>query len=256
MYQHFRKDEHPFINSVLDWMKQVEEQYAPYVTDFLDPRQMYIVESLVGKNTDIKLSFYGGYLNSERCCAVLYPDYYSVLQDDYGIELVEIKYPQKFADISHGKVLGTILSTGIERECIGDIITDGSMWQVLLKKSIANFVCQQVIKIGNVGVRLLIKDLSDIIIPTEDWNDESLTISSLRIDNIISSVYNVSRQRSKKMIESGKVKLNWRPIERPDIVLDYNDIISVRGFGRIQLRELEGKTKKEKIRLSIRCLRK
>lgn len=256
MYQHFRKDEHPFVNLVLDWLKQVEEQYAPYVTDFLDPRQMFIVESLVGKSSDVKLAFFGGFDSAERHCAILYPDYYEVQNDDYDIVLVDIKYPVKFANISHGKILGTILSTGIERECIGDIITDGEQWQVFLKKSITPFVCQQVDKISNVGVRLLPKELTDVIHPTDDWQEETLTISSLRIDNLVSSVYNISRQRSKKLIESGNVKLNWRVIDRPDVVLDYNDMLSVRGFGRVQLKELEGKTKKDKFRLAIRCLRK
>ena len=47
VYQHFRKDEHPFIDTVGDWLEQVEMQYAPYLTDFLDPRQAYILEALI-----------------------------------------------------------------------------------------------------------------------------------------------------------------------------------------------------------------
>jgi RNA-binding protein YlmH len=38
--------------------------------------------------------------------------------------------------------------------------------------------------------------------------------------------------------------------------VDYLDIISVRGLGRIQIMEQQGKTKKEKVRLNIRVLRK
>lgn len=57
-------------------------------------------------------------------------------------------------------------------------------------------------------------------------------------------------------MESGKIKVNWTETLRPDFMLDLLDIISVRGFGRIQLQEIEGKTKKDKIRLTLGVLRK
>ena len=44
--QHFRKDEQPFIETVVGWIREVENTYAPKLTDFLDPRERYIVESL------------------------------------------------------------------------------------------------------------------------------------------------------------------------------------------------------------------
>ena len=78
----------------------------------------------------------------------------------------------------------------------------------------------------------------------------------MRLDTVISSVYNISRQRSKQLIESGKIKVNWREETRPDFLLDLLDIVSIRGFGRIQLQGLEGQTKKEKIRLVLGVLRK
>lgn len=39
VYQHFRKEEQPFIDSAQSWITQAEETYTPYLTDFLDPRQ-------------------------------------------------------------------------------------------------------------------------------------------------------------------------------------------------------------------------
>ena len=256
VYQHFRKDEHPFIDTITGWFEQVENQYAPYVTDFLNPREAYILKTLIGKKNDIKYSTYGGYENSERQCAVIYPSYFEPKQEDFEIALYEIKYPIKFGSLSHGKILGTMMSTGIKREFIGDIITDGQKWQVLIKESMANYVISQIEKIGSFGVRFEKLPYTDILVPINEWQDESLTISSLRIDNIISSVYNVSRQRAKQVIEAKRVKINWVENERVDYLVDYLDIISVRGLGRIQIMEQQGKTKKEKVRLNIRVLRK
>ena len=88
------------------------------------------------------------------------------------------------------------------------------------------------------------------------WSEERETGSELRLDTVISAVYNISRQRSKQLIESGKVKVNWTETLRPDFMLDLLDIVSIRGFGRIQIQGLEGTTKKEKVRLLLGVLRK
>lgn len=256
VYQHFRKNEVPFINEVTDWLETVSSQYAPYLTDFLDPRQAYILETLVRQESDLGFSFYGGYEQAERYRCMIYPDYFTPEKDEFQLSLFEIVYPLKFAHLSHGKILGTLLSTGLKREYFGDIISDGTRWQVFLADEVKNYVVQQIDKIGKVGVRLEERDYTEIILPKDSWEKEHLTVSSLRLDAVISGVFNISRQRSKELIEQGKIKVNWTENTRPDFELDLLDIVSIRGFGRIQLTAIEGKTKKDKYRLELGVLRK
>ncbi|GCF93960.1 RNA-binding protein S4 [Enterococcus florum] len=256
VYQHFRTEERPFIDQVGNWLEQVESQYAPYLTNFLDPRQAYILETLTRENSELSFMFFGGYEQAERCRCMIYPEYYQPAFDDFEIVTVEIKYPQKFTQLSHGKILGTLMNTGMKREFFGDIISDGERWQVFLTNETANYVETQVTKIGRVTVHLEEQPYTEIILPKDTWSEESMTASSLRLDSIISTVYNISRQRSKQLVEAGKVKVNWSTNERPDYMLDLLDIISIRGFGRIQIQGIEGKTKKEKFRLRLGVLRK
>lgn len=256
VYQHFRDDERPFIDNVEEWLEKVEMQYAPLLTDFLDPRQAYILETLVRQNSDLAFRFYGGYEKAERVRCLIYPDYFEPTQDDFEIELFEINYPKKFATLSHGKILGTLLGTGLKRSAFGDIISDGERWQVLLTKEVSNYVQLQIDKIGKISARLELLKYTDLLIPKDEWTIEQTTVSSLRVDVVISSIFNISRQRSKQLIESGKVKLNWVEMHRSDFTLDLLDIVSIRGFGRLQIRSLEGTTKKEKIRLLLGVLRK
>lgn len=42
VYQHFRPEEHPFVDSVGDWLEQVESQYAPYLTIFRSSASLYL----------------------------------------------------------------------------------------------------------------------------------------------------------------------------------------------------------------------
>lgn len=256
VYQHFRKDEHPFVDMIGGWIEQVESQYAPYLTDFLDPRQAFILESIIGSDSELVYSFYGGYESAERRRALIYPAYYEPTEEDYQVELYEIKYPVKFGSLSHGKILGTLLSSGIRREFFGDIISDGERWQFFINHEVANFVISQLDKIGSMSVKVKQINYTDILVAKDSWEFETDTVTSLRVDNIISAVFNISRQRSKLLVDSGKVKVNWVEIQRSDFMLALLDIISIRGFGRIQLRTIEGKTKKDKHRVQLAVLRK
>lgn len=256
VYQHFRKEEQVFIDMVESWIIQVQGQYSPYLTDFLDPRQQYIVEMLVGKKGEVRVSFFGGYEAAERKRALLYPEYFEPQQEDYELQLFEIQYPVKFTQLSHGKILGTLIGSGIKREMFGDIMSDGQRWQFFTAENVSNFVKLQLSRIGSVSVRLEEREYLDLIQPIDDWTIEQDTVSSLRIDTIISSVYNVSRQRAKELITAGKVKLNWALYDRPDFELGIFDIISIRGYGRIQIRAIQGKSKKDKWRIEIGVLRK
>ncbi|MDR0922653.1 MAG: RNA-binding protein [Lactobacillales bacterium] len=256
VYQHFRKDEHPFIDAVGEWIERVDSQYAPYLSEFLDPRQQFILETLVRQNSELSFQFYGGYEAAERKRALIFPSYFEPTQEDFQISIYEIVYPVKFATLGHGKILGSLLSVGIRRDYFGDIISNGERWQIFLAKETANFVTSQVEKIGKISVRLEERKYMEIIVPKDEWSIENSTVSSLRLDNLISNVYNISRQRSKQLIEASKVKVNWTEETRTDFQVDLLDVVSVRGYGRIQLREIEGKTKKDKIKTTLGVLRK
>lgn len=256
VYQHFRIDERPFIESVEDWLERVSIQYSPHLSEFLDPRQAYIAETLAKQRDDLKFKFFGGFPDAERCRCMVFPDYFEPSEDDFDIRLLEVNYPKKFSTLSHGKILGTLINSGIRRDSFGDILTDGDRWQVFLSKDISQYIISQVTKISNISIRFEETDLTAVVDPIGKLELETITASSLRLDVIVSNVYAISRQRSKQLIESGKVKVNWAVNQRPDYLLDTLDIASVRGFGRIQLNEIDGKTKKDKYRIHIGVLRK
>lgn len=103
IYQHFRAEEHAFIDGALEWIVQVEDQYTPRLTDFLDPRQRLILESVVGGYENIEVKFWGGVNQAERRRALIYPDYYEPSEADFQITLFDIRYPVKFTTLTHQK---------------------------------------------------------------------------------------------------------------------------------------------------------
>ena len=255
MYQHFRKDEHPFIDLVFGWIAQAEYRYTAVLTDFLDPRQSYILESIV-HNHQIQCSFFGGYEQAERKRALIYPDYYQLHTNDFDVSLFSISYPSKFGALSHGKILGSLLNCGIKRDKFGDIISDGERWQVFITADVARFVAMSVERIDKVKVNMHEVDYADLLVPRDEWIVENIIVTSLRLDNMIACAYRISRQQAKQLVDSGKVKVNWCETSRTDFSLELFDIVSVRGLGRFQLQNINGKTKKDKYILSIGRLKK
>ena len=236
---------------VENWVARVEREYAPFLTGFLDPRQRYILETMVrNQSAGLKFEFFGGYEQAERTRALIYPDYYEPNTDDFEINTYNIIYPKKFTELKHSQILGTLMSLGIKRELFGDITTDGHDWQIHLDRNMSDFVSGQFDKIGKVTVRLEITT-SNVFEPMDDWVVEQITASSQRLDTVISEVFRISRQRSKALIEAGKVKINWMVSERPDSFVEECDRLSVRGFGRIRIDALEGRTKKDKVRIKV-----
>ena len=254
--QHFRKEELSFLKQVEEWVEEVRLQYAPVLTNYLDPRQQFIVEAIVGQYDDVRYYFDGGYIDAERKRCMICPEYYEPTSEDFENALFHIQYPKKFATLGHGKILGSLMSLGFDRSLIGDIISNGEDWQLFCAQNMKEYIRQQLEKIGKVAVRLEEVDYTKLIVPVDHWTAVQTVVSSLRLDTVIASVFNVSRQRSKEMIESGKVKVNWTEENRPDFMLEILDIVSIRGYGRLQIQKIEGRTKKDKIKIELDLLEK
>ncbi len=116
IYQHFRKEEHPFIDQVLSWREDVERRFEPKLTDFLHPREQKIFKTLIGHDENLQLEFLGVWDQAERKRAVLAPFYESITEETFEVDLLQASYPAKFVSIEHRDVLGAFLSAGIKRK--------------------------------------------------------------------------------------------------------------------------------------------
>jgi RNA-binding protein YlmH len=250
IYQHFRLEEREFIDQVMDWKYTVENSYTPKLTDFLDPREQQIVKTIIGEHGNVKVAFFGGGENGERKRALLSPDYYQESNEEFLISLFEVHYPSKFVSIEHRHVLGTLMSLGLKRGKFGDILFQGSTVQFFAAKEIQEYIVMELKSIGKAQVRLEEIPVEKAIELEEVWVDLPITSSSLRLDTIIASIYpSISRQKAQMLIGQGLVKVNWTVIDSSSFECGEGDTLSVRGFGRVKLLSIEGKTKKDKWRI-------
>lgn len=251
LFQHFRKDEQQFIEQVSGWMIDVEDRYTPKLTDFLDPRQRFIVQAVLG-SSDIQMAASGLFEDAERQRVLLYPSYYEVQQEDFRITVYELKYPTKFVTLQHPEVLGSMMAIGLDRNKFGDIRIDGQTIQLAVADEVSTYLHANFTSASKVKVHLEeITNEEEFITVKEEWSEESHTVSSMRLDTVMSSVYNISRQKASSLITGGKVKVNWTVQEQPSFELHESDMLSSRGLGRVKVLMVEGRTKKDKIRLQI-----
>ena len=251
LIQHFRKDEQPFIEQVSGWQREVEDRYAPKTTDFLDPRQRFIVASIVGQANDLTMYTEGVFEQAERKRVIIAPSYYVPEKDDYQITVFSLNYPSKFVQLRHPDVLGALLSLGIERGKFGDIRIAENTVQFAIATEVADYVRANLSSIGKVKVHVEELGIKPLLCVEEQWTERSYTVSSMRLDVVLATVLNISRQKSQSLIASGRVKVNWTLREQVAFELQEGDIISARGFGRLKVIMTEGRTKKDKIRLQV-----
>ncbi|MDR7076363.1 RNA-binding protein YlmH [Neobacillus niacini] len=249
IYQHFRPEEREFIDQVVSWKDYVESSYSPKLTDFLDPREQHILKVLIGEHGSVKYQLFGGISESERKRALIMPDYFVPTENEFQINLFEIDYPIKFLSIEHPQVLGSLMSLGLKRGKFGDILMKDGRVQFITATEISDYIKINLESIGRASIRLKELALEEAIKTDELWMEQDITVSSLRLDTIISGIHHISRQKSQLYIQQGLVKVNWTSIENHSFECAEGDLLSVRGFGRVKILSIEGRTKKDKWRI-------
>ena len=247
--QHFRKDEQPFIESATGWLREVENNYAPKLTGFLDPRERFIVESLLG-NLDVLVESYGAFPNSERKRVLLFPNYYVPEREDFEVTVFKVNYASKFLTLEHRDVLGSLMSIGIDRSKFGDIHLVGDEVQFSVATELEDYMTANFTSIGKAKISVLKVDNPEELIVTHDTWIESLEIvSSMRLDTVAAALLSISRQKAATLIHGDKVRVNWTSQTNPSMELYESDMLSIRGSGRFKVIAIEGRTRKDNIRL-------
>ncbi|NSL51260.1 YlmH family RNA-binding protein [Calidifontibacillus erzurumensis] len=251
IYQHFRKEEHAFIDQIISWRDQVKSEYRYKLLDFLNPREKTIVQSVIGTKDEVKCAFWGGYEEAERKRAILYPDYYEPSADDYELVLFKVNYPAKFIQLEHRQVLGALMGLGLKRSKFGDIIINGSNVQFIAAAQIADYIKLNFNQVGKTHITLEEILFDELTLSEQKGYEQTITVSSMRLDTILAEIFHLSRQKVLPYIKNQLVTVNWKIIEDPAYLCHEGDVISIRGFGRSKINKIDGMTKKEKWRLIV-----
>ena len=62
----------------------------------------------------------------------------------------------------------------------------------------------------------------------------------------------MARGKATDLVASGRVQVNWRECTKPDKLLIQGDTVSARGFGKFELTEVGGVTKKGRTSIVVK----
>ena len=240
-----------FFAKAVDKAYMAEKTYEPAFTYFTDPVTAGEFMRAAERNTDMKISIFGGYDGAERAMIGFFPEYTDENAESFPISAVEVSYNGKYSSkLSHRDYLGSVMGLGITRERVGDIIIKDEGAVIMAESEIADFIASSLGKVGHTKVKCRIVDINDVI-SDDNGTDMNITVMSMRIDAILSKGLNISRGTAAELIKSEKVFVNWKNVISSSIGIKENDIITVRGIGRIKINEIVGKTKKDRILIKI-----
>lgn len=164
---------------------------------------------------------------------------------------IEPKQPKYADDLTHRDFLGAIMNLGIERDVIGDILVNDRSAYVFACERIAGFICDELTQVRHTPVKCSVTEsVPEAFAPK--LTSETVTVSSVRLDGIISKVFHLSRSDAKARFGSEEVYVGGKACLHPEYEPDEGDIISVRGSGKFIYDGVSHKTSKERFAVSIR----
>ncbi len=225
-----------------DTIRLCEVRNAPKFMGFLSVSEA----SEIAKNIkSANACFYGGYEDAERRMFGALPEYLHNSTDAFPIDPLKISY-RVVDNLAHRDILGSLMSTGITRDKIGDIRFGTGFTIVFVSADISDYLIEQISKIGRVGVEITKIPIDDVqnAFPPPQFEDICFTVSSPRLDAIISNLIGVSRTKAEQMIIDGVVFVNSFTVDKAIKKVQSGDKITVRGYGKFIITETGSFSKK------------
>ncbi len=244
-------DDKMLLAKVWDKINAGMQRNIPASTCFLSPREQDMTRYLFGQQEG--LHTFGGYPEAERQMLVYLPEYLDeayLRGEDSPVVCLRAAFYEGDTP-SHRDFLGALMGIGIGRETVGDICVGTGSCDFFVTAEIAPFLLQNFQSAGRTKLHLTQVPLTTVAVPVPETEEIRDTVSSLRLDSIISAGFRIGRSTAAQHIAAGKAAIDGLPCDKPDKPLTEGAKISVRGLGKIQLLSVNGRTKKGRISVVI-----
>ncbi|HEX3038285.1 MAG TPA: YlmH/Sll1252 family protein [Oscillospiraceae bacterium] len=217
---------------------------------FLDEREAEFAKKIMLKSAFKNYMLWGGHDASERVVFGAFPDY--MVPDDTAFPIVPITATFRNSDtLSHRDFLGALMSAGVNRDTLGDLLVEEGRCVLFVKAEVVEFILLQTTKIGRVGVKL-VKGMQEPLPQGRNFAPFTAVVASSRLDCIVAAAVSTSREKASAMITAGTVMLNHVETTSVSAVVHDGDKLSVRGKGRFVLDQIGPVTKKGRLSIAGR----
>ena len=217
-------------------------------------KDYYIIEKNIGKilhgesTNFLDQSIYHKILPKLK--GISYNVYYSYEDSDkviiYTKEIPQIKVLEiiSYEELIHREILGSLFGLNIASEMMDDIIITDNHYYIIILDSISDLVINYLNKVGNHPVKLEEVPIETIKNYKKKYEEITLIVSSLRIDNLISKLIGTSRDNIKKKFQDDEIILNYEVCHKTNYLLKPNDIFSIKKHGKYKFSGITKTSKK------------
>ena len=249
MLNKYNQEERLILSKIIDKINFCVKRNLIQVTDFYDLGKQTLIQKFLKIQKIENFILYGVSENSERKVFIFYPDKLKDLIDNLKLEeyisVIRISLPNELkGKYSHQRYLGALIKLGIKREKIGDILVDNDGADIIVQKEIEKYLLinlQQLTRFKKAEIKKIeINEIKDSI---KEKEVIKITVSSMRLDNIVAELAHCSRSKAEDIIEQERVFINYENITKKTKELKENDKITIRGKGRFEVKQIIGNTR-------------
>lgn len=262
------KEDQVAIRRFQDLCRMAYQRGIPFYSDFISLTERDFVYQAVAEcypslaTQGYPLAFYGGYQDAERTIVCFMPetDLPEPATTSYPICCIRVEpVNRRFCeDLTHRDYLGTIMGLGLERDQIGDIVVrqEGdhsaktTIAYVFCKKNKAELLLD-LNRIRHTTVLAREVDAQSMHW-TPEYKEIAGSVSSLRMDAILSIAIRISRTQGLQLIREGNVYLNGRCCTENAKLLQDGDILAIRGYGKYLFCYTGGVSKKGRYQIIVK----
>lgn len=236
------EDEKVLMRRVADAIKAVQASGKPRYLGFLNLREQELATAQLNRMQAELYVYDGGFESAERLMLCVFED----LEDiDFPISYCTIQ-PQDSAKLTHRDYLGALLGSGLQRSCIGDIVSTEKGVLVALQSNIVQHVLQNLTDVGRSGVHVEQVDGQHLTAAKIQTQVFSASVASLRLDAVLAAMLHQSRTDAAALVQQGRVQVNHLLVETLHHEVTEGDVFSIRGHGKYRLCNLGGKSRKQR----------
>ena len=242
---------------ILDRLEFSKTKNKIQSTDFLNLNEQELAMKLLKKVDYENYYFFGGKENTERKILIIYPEKLteemSRKNDDKIISIIRIKLPNELeGGYDHRTYLGSCIKIGIEREKIGDILVERTGADIIAKTEVIDFLYQNLTGLTRFkSSEISIENITEIKDVEVAKVEISAIVASIRLDNIVSTLAKTSRSKAQEILKQERVFLNHQVETKASKEVRVGDIITIRGKGRFEFKEIAGNTRKGRYVIKI-----
>lgn len=228
-------------------IEQCQKNNKPQFLGFLSEEERRFAESVIPNSCSY--IFFGGYEGADRSVLGVFPCGINANEKAFQITPLTLFFRHQDKP-THRDFLGAVLALGIRREAVGDILIGEGFAVIFSSPDVAKLILAELKTVGRVGVRIE-NGISAELPQKSERVDASFTVSSLRVDCVVAAICSCSRNGAADLIKEGRVSINSVVCEKATKILLEGDKITVRGSGKYTLKQINGETKKGRLKITI-----